>query len=179
MRARTLAGLMAATSIVACLIDRPSESLTCSTSADCADLTGLHVCTSGYCVVPNCPEDCTACDENLRTCTVDCSSADDCSGTVTCPSGWTCTINCVGDGACADVECQNGSRCAIACSGTGACEDLRCSSACRCDVDCAAGACTSMTCPVRGNGANQIRCTTDQTTATECDSTVDTRCASC
>src|SRR5436190_8170452 len=80
MRARTLAALFGVTFAVACLVDRPSEDLTCSTTADCGRFPELRACIDHYCVVQDCPDDCTACDESAKTCQVDCSSADDCSG---------------------------------------------------------------------------------------------------
>jgi hypothetical protein len=56
---------------------------------------------------------------------------------------------------------------------------VACSAACQCDLTCPQGNCDSFSCPVRGNGANQVRCTQDGTTATPCDSTRATSCTSC
>ena len=179
MRARTLAALFGVTFAVACLVDRPSEDLTCSTTADCGRFPELRACIDHYCVVQDCPDDCTACDESAKTCQVDCSSADDCSGDITCPDGWNCTIRCIGDGACNDVNCQSGSQCSIVCMGDGACGDIRCDDACQCDLDCVGGACSSMQCPTVGGGGNPVHCTADGTDNTECDSARDSRCAGC
>ena len=180
MRTTSLGGVLsAAVAIAACFVDRPSESLECSTTDDCAALADNRQCQSGYCVVPNCPDDCTSCDENARTCNVDCTTDERCADTITCPSGWTCTITCTGDNACDDVQCNSGSRCDIACSGTGACEQIDCDNACQCDLACAAGACNGFSCPTRGNGANQVTCTEDGTTATPCDSARAASCAGC
>lgn len=179
MRASVLGAVASGALIVACMVDRPSESLTCSATTDCAGLDDRRVCTDGYCVIPNCPDDCTECDETARTCTVECNAADDCDATITCPSGWNCTINCNGDGNCNDIACTGGSRCTINCNGPGACADIDCDSACQCDLTCASGACDSFTCPTRGNGGNQVRCTEDGTTATPCDSAHAASCAGC
>ncbi len=179
MRVATLSVVLIGSVIVACFVDRPTEELACTSNSQCTRFDPLRVCAGGYCVEPDCPDDCTACDEAAKTCQVDCTSTDDCLGQITCPTGWDCTINCVGDGACNDIECQTGAKCTIACTGDNACSDIRCSSACQCDLDCVGTACEAMACPVIGNGANQVRCTADGTTATECDSTVDSRCARC
>lgn len=179
MKASTLGGVLAASFIVACFVDRPTDELACSVDADCSGGSEFRKCSAGYCVVPQCPSDCTSCDEAARSCIIDCSSAGDCDGTIDCPAGWDCTINCIGDGACNDIVCASDSRCTIACSGFNACGDVQCSSACQCDVDCAVGACESMSCPAVGGGGNQVRCTADGTVGAECDSTVDSRCASC
>lgn len=175
------AGLMLASIVVvACFVDRPTEALECSTMADCAGFPELRACTGGYCTVQNCPADCTACDEAAMTCQVDCTTTDTCAGTITCPSGWTCTISCTGVGACNSVECQTGSTCSIACAGDGACGDIRCSNACKCDLDCVGTACDSMSCPTTGGGGpNQVNCTADGTANTECDSARDSRCTKC
>ena len=179
MRVATLSTILIGSVIVACFVDRPSEDLTCSDDSQCTEFVEFRSCVSGYCVVPNCPDDCTACNESAMTCQIDCTAADDCAGDITCPTGWTCTVNCVGDGACNNIECQSGAKCTIACTGDKACGDIRCSSACQCDLDCVGTACDSRSCPVIGNGGNQVRCTSDGTTATDCDSTVDSRCARC
>jgi hypothetical protein len=179
MRALTLSAVLGGVLVTACLVDRPSETLVCATAADCAGFTDNRVCTGGFCVVSNCPGDCTSCNEALSTCQIDCTSANDCAGTVTCPAGWDCTISCVGDGACNDVICAAETECTISCVGAGACGDVDCSNACRCDLDCMGGACASMACPERGGGNNAVTCTVDSTAATECDSTRDSRCAGC
>lgn len=179
MRTPTLAAVLIASFAISCFIDRPSEELTCGTTADCAGLSDRHQCMSGYCLVPNCPPSCTSCNETAMTCQVDCTTEAACAGPITCPMGWTCTVSCVGGGACQDVECENGASCDITCSGAGACGAIQCASACACDVACAAGACTSMACPERGGGGNQVQCTVDGLAGTECDSARDSRCARC
>ncbi len=179
MRARTVGGLCSVALFVACFIDKHSDSLTCTTNDDCADLDGNRICTGGYCVESNCPDECTTCDEFMRTCTVECTTDEQCSAPITCPSGWNCTINCTGEGACDDVFCRDGSRCTVNCNGTNACNDVECSDACRCDLTCVSGACDSMSCPTRGNGANQVHCTQDGSTSSPCDSSHAASCASC
>ena len=150
MKASVLAIVLGSSIIAACLVDRPSTSFECSTQADCTD---GRSCTGGYCVVSECPSDCTSCDEAAMTCQVQCTGADDCNGTIDCPSGWTCTINCVGDGACNDIQCASGLKCVITCTGDNACEDVDCSDACACDLACIGAACGSMSCPAVGAGS--------------------------
>lgn len=161
----------------ACFVERPSQSFECSDNADCSGFAENRQCRSGYCVVPNCPSDCTSCDEEAQTCLVECSSSASC-GNVICPSGWDCTINCIGGNACNDVDCFSGSRCAITCSGTDACRTVDCSSACKCDLACAAGACDTPDCPTVGNGTNQVQCTADGSPTGTCDSSPP-GCTSC
>jgi hypothetical protein len=179
MRALVLGGILGSALIAACFIERPSENLDCSVTADCESLGADRRCVDGFCVVPNCPADCSSCNETMRTCLVECSDADDCDTSISCPSGWTCTINCNGDSACNDIVCNSGARCTITCNGAGSCGDVNCDSACQCDVTCAAGACDSTSCPTRGNGANQVHCTEDGTVSTPCDSARAASCASC
>jgi hypothetical protein len=147
--------------IVACTVSRPSDAFTCATDADCMD---NRKCDGGYCVEQNCPSDCTSCSESAKTCTMECSSANDC-GSVTCPNGWSCTINCIGGGACNDVTCAGGSKCSINCSGAGACNDISCKDACKCDLQCATGACDTITCPAAAAGE---KCTTDGAVGSPC-----------
>ena len=179
MRARTVGALCGIALFVACFIDKHSDSLTCTTNDDCADLDGNRYCSGGYCIESNCPDDCTSCDEAMRTCTVSCTTDAPCDAQVTCPGGWTCTIECTGDGACQDIGCQDNSRCSINCSGDNACNDISCAAACQCDLTCASGACDTIACPSRGNGGNQVRCTVDGSAGSPCDSSHATGCASC
>lgn len=178
MRATTLGGVAGVAIIVACTIDRPSATLECNVDVDCDRFDDNRICESGFCVVSNCPPNCTECDEAAGTCLVECTSDRTC-GEVTCPAGWNCTINCVGADACNDVVCLDNSRCTITCSGDGACSDIRCADACQCDLTCAGTACDLKDCPSHGNGANQVQCTVDGTSGTECDSARDSRCTQC
>jgi hypothetical protein len=178
MTVRALAAVMSATLIAACFVDRPSHTFECQTTADCARFDDNRQCRGGYCIVPNCPADCTECDEDARTCLVECSTGDSC-GNVTCPSGWDCTINCIGTNACNDVDCLAGSKCTVTCAGSGACDAVDCRAACRCDLTCAAGACDTPVCPTVGMGANQVRCTSDGTSAGTCDSSRASGCTKC
>ncbi len=172
MKPHVLAIVLGSSVVAACLVDRPSTSFQCQTQADCGD---GRVCTDGYCVVSSCPDDCTSCDEGAKTCQVNCTSADDCAGTIDCPSGWTCTISCIGGGACNDIRCGGGSRCDITCTGDNACDDITCDNACACDLTCVGDACNSWSCP--SVGANE--CSTDGTVDTPCDSSRMGSCAKC
>lgn len=183
MRTLLLGAVMSVATMVACLVDRTSEAFECTSQAQCDTRfpDDDRQCTGGYCIVPDCPDDCTSCDETTNVCNIDCTSVDECFGTITCPPGWHCLINCDGDGACNDISCESGSECDIVCTGFDACGDVTCDDACRCDVTCdeLGGACDSMTCPTIGNGANQVRCTTDGTVDGECDSARAPGCARC
>lgn len=171
-----LRALIAITLLGACFVHRASDAFQCTTQEDC--ITG-RMCKEGYCVIPNCPSDCTMCDEDAKTCLVECTSTDTC-GSVNCPSGWTCTINCTGANACASIDCNSGSRCIVTCTGTDACETLDCDAACKCDLSCsAADACNPPSCPVIGNGANAVRCTADGQTGSLCDSAHAVGCTKC
>lgn len=179
MKAVTLGALMCAAALIAaCFVDRPSEAFQCTTTADCASLGGNRQCMDNYCVVVNCPSDCSSCDIAAKTCTAECTTADRC-GSVDCPAGWTCTINCTGSNACNNVTCPAGSTCAIACTGANACDNVSCEDACKCDLTCAAGACNTPTCPAVGNGANRVECTSDGTATGNCDSAHAPGCAKC
>jgi len=180
MKASTLGALMAAASIAACFVDRPSQAFECDTDEACAGFPDNRVCSSGYCVIAQCPALCPQCDEGTKSCPIDCTTTDDC-GTVTCPAGWSCSINCVGPNACGNIICQPGSKCAVACSGLDACETLDCDTACQCDLTCdqAGGACNPPSCPVVGNGANQMECTVGGIAGANCQSTRAAGCTKC
>jgi len=178
MKAVTLGIVAGAALIAACFVDRPSKAFECQTTADCAGFDDNRQCSAGYCVVSNCPRDCTTCDEQARTCAIECTSDNSC-GSVTCPDGWDCAINCLGANACNDVDCYGGSSCTINCSGFNACETVDCSFACKCDLICADGACNVPSCPTVGNGANRVYCTDDGTPAGICDSAHASGCTKC
>jgi hypothetical protein len=179
MKTAKLGALIGVALAAACFVERPSDSFKCETTADCVGYDDGRQCKSGFCVVPNCPTDCTECDEELKTCTAECTSADSC-GAVNCPTGWTCTINCTGGNACSNINCVVGSNCTINCIGTDACETVDCSAACECDLNCVIGdACNMPQCPIVGNGGNQVNCTSDGTAAGACDSAHAAGCAKC
>ncbi|NVB80050.1 MAG: hypothetical protein HOV81_16775 [Kofleriaceae bacterium] len=173
MKPQLLAIVLGGSVIAACFVERPSAVFECNDQSDCSD---GRTCTDGYCVVSNCPDDCTSCNEGAKTCLVTCTSADECFGTIDCPSGWTCTITCTGDGACRDVRCASGSKCDITCTGSNACDDIYCSNACGCDLTCIGTACSSWSCPTANNGNE---CTTDGTVDTPCDSSRTGSCTKC
>lgn len=156
-------GAMAMTS---CAVNRRSDALACTTSADCHD---NRTCDRGYCVerVGDCPSPCTSCDPGNKTCKIECSAGKPC-GDVQCPSGYDCTIDCNSANACGSIDCVPGTKCDISCagarscgpincgpteckvdcSGLAACPSIDCAAACSCDVDCNnATACPSMSCP--------------------------------
>ncbi len=190
-----LVGLVVASA--SCLVDRKSEEFSCTMTTDCAD---GRVCTGGFCLqgtetpdappdVPACPEPCETCDLALKTCTVNCSAADDCAA-VTCPVGFacdiscsnnacddidcseaqSCVVSCTGSNACGNVTCGPG-RCDVTCSGVNACDVVDCEASCVCDVDCDAGDdCNAAMCPMPTAGPGDC---TDGTPA-GCDSSMAT-----
>lgn len=156
----------------ACFVDRKSESLVCSTQADCAS---DRVCVDGYCVKStdsSCPDHCATCNTQTspHTCIVTDTNGDD----FTCPSGYQCLIHCV-SGSCGDITCQGGSECMISCTGGNACGDISCQNACACDVTCIGGGCGAMACPRQGNNY----CTVDGQDGGACTSQSGGHCNSC
>ena len=165
--------LLAGTALLAamsCFVDRRSDTLTCTTTADCAS---GRTCTNGYCLEQSgCPDHCASCDTTTtpKTCIVAGTSGDD----FTCPSGFHCLVNCGANG-CGDITCSSGSQCTIVCTGNSACGTIACSNACACDVTCTSGACDTIHCPRQGNNY----CTPDQSDGPACTSAAGGRCNSC
>ncbi len=167
----------------ACSITHRTGDFACSSSSDC---NSGRSCVDGYCIISgtepdarttnpdgrttgpidapssnNCPAACTSCDQNSKSCTIDCNAGADCSSQVACPAGWTCDVKCDTDNACRKgVECGAATSCKVECSGRGSCEDIDCGTN-RCDVECTGtGSCRaniecgdSCGCDVRCTGA--------------------------
>ena len=164
--------------LAACTVDRKSETLACTTAADCSDSS--RSCENGYCVKSSqsgCPDHCSACNTNVTPHT--CMVTDTGGNSFTCPSGFQCLLTCGGGSGstCGDITCNDQSQCLISCDGADSCGDIHCSSACACDVTCTSGACQGSTinCPHTGNSY----CTSDQTNGPACVSTPVGRCNSC
>ena len=164
--------------LAACTVDRKSETLACTTVADCTESN--HACENGYCVKQSqsdCPDHCDACNTDVtpHTCTVTNTGGD----SFDCPSGFQCVVSCGGGSgsSCGTINCDNNSQCVISCDGATSCGDIHCNNACACDVTCTAGACqgTDITCPHTGN----MYCTPDQTDGPACVSAPGGRCNSC
>jgi len=150
--------------VASCTINRPSQSLECSTQADCAALPG-RICTSGYCVVGTLPPDarlldafeCPAvcnggCDTSMSP--IVCSVTGANGGSITCPTGFRCNIDCAQPGACGAIDCTNAApgqtlgllACDIDCVAAGSCGSITCGNQ-NCDVTCTgAGACGNISC---------------------------------
>jgi hypothetical protein len=147
-----------------CTVSHRSSDFACEKQADCV---AGRICTDGFCVSIDggggidapaaCPAQCTSCNTNAKSCTIDCALNGGCRQQVTCPTGWSCNIACSADGACANgINCLNGTSCTVVCSGrqscgqvtcgagmcnvecTGrdSCSDIRCGQSCACDVAC-------------------------------------------
>jgi len=163
--------------LVACTVDRKSDTIACTTVADC--MASNHACVNGYCVKQSqsgCPDHCDACNTDVtpHTCTVTDTNGD----SFDCPSGFQCVLTCGGSGStCGTITCHGSSQCVISCDGANSCGNIQCNDACACDVTCSAGACqgTDISCPHVGG----MYCTPDQTNGPACVSMPGGRCNSC
>ena len=192
MRPSVLALLLSVSVATACLVNTRSGDLACSMTSDC---TSPRVCEGGYCVIDEnaCPAVCNGGCSTDGTCNINGAGGD----SITCPSGKTCNIDCIGDNACGNITCGIGDciitcsgtnacgdvacgnhgagRCRVECAGTNACGDVACSNACDCVVDgCTTSGCGTLTCPrLNGTtyctetGANGPPCT-DTTSGCSC-----------
>ncbi|HTR50722.1 MAG TPA: hypothetical protein VMJ10_08450 [Kofleriaceae bacterium] len=168
-------GSMVAAIVIAssCSVDHRSDEYACVSQSQC---TGGRLCMQGYCIVPGaidaarpdgrgssgsdggnaCPSACTSCNVAQKSCTIDCSVTS-CTGTVTCPIGYSCdvkcdtasscdngvscvgatscTVECSGKASCRNVECGNG-PCDVQCSGAQSCRGVSCNTSCSCAVEC-------------------------------------------
>lgn len=124
---------------------------------------------------------CDGCTE--VECTADCMGPPGCSGSVDCPPGLDCYVNCDGDDSCIDlvVNCPPTERCELLCSGDDACLRLFLSCgegpcAIRCEGDPQACRETTVIC---GAGPCVAECLLDSAEAPTllCDSSCE--CTSC
>lgn len=181
-------GALIAIAITSCWVDRRTNDFACSNDDDCLPFSPSRRCDIdlGYCVPgtnPNgCPIECNAgCNKGQMTCSISCGNGTECNGEVSCPGGWSCTINCtsgacdslrcepgadctincVGGGACGNIECGDGD-CRITCDGGGACGTIDCNDS-KCDVTCmGGGACPAVQCD------NACRCDVSCVTGSSC-----------
>ena len=192
MRAISASGVIVGVAVglalvaASCGITHRSGDYACVKQSDCS--TG-RTCQDGFCVLQvledggmkmdggsgsnGCPAGCTSCNVAQHMCDINCQSTS-CSGQVTCPAGYHCTIECDQQNSCRNgVNCRNALSCALTCSGqsscigvecgqgpcdvqcTGAesCQEVSCGTSCACDVvctnptSCASGiTCTSIAC---------------------------------
>ena len=164
--------------LAACSIQHRSGEYACTKQSDC---NNGRTCTDGFCVLPGgngpdapktidspgthadastCPAGCTACNPAQHTCTIDCRSAN-CNGSVSCPAGYKCDIQCDTDNSCRNgVDCSTALSCNVTCSGTGSCRNVACGLG-PCDVACSgASSCRGVAC---GNScACDVTCTGNQ-----------------
>jgi hypothetical protein len=177
--------------LAGCSVNRKSDQFACGSNGDCKD---NRICDRGFCIEQSCPSPCTSCDNVAMTCEVDCAGRS--CGTVHCPSGYTCTINCEGNNACNSVQCGDGTACTVTCDGVMACRridcgtkacnitcgatanscpNIGCSDSCKCDVSCnGANVCGSMSCPDNGT-----LCTQGGVAGAPCSSSFAPSCSSC
>jgi len=208
----TLALVWFALTCGGCSISHRSGEFACTDTSQC---NSGRTCIGGFCVVSGpvdashgeidapsghldagmstCPPQCTTCNVAAKTCTIDCETTD-CTGTVTCPAGYTCNINCNAIGSCTqgidcamakactiacterqsceNVECGSGT-CDLMCTGRQSCEDVDCGSSCKCDVACTGlDACGgTITCPSPiciGSNGQGCSSTTDPSFCSTC-----------
>lgn len=119
-----------------CLVDRRSDEFACSQDSDCDDLPGNRSCEQGFCVIGSCPGICDGGCGSGKTCTILCSTGNECRNGVECPSGYSCIINCTQD--CTPVDCGDG--CVVSCMANADCGP----------IDCGAG--ETCTCVASANG---------------------------
>jgi hypothetical protein len=148
--------------LLGCSINNRSQGFECGPTTPCD--TG-RVCESGFCVVAGsgsgsnvpgdaprnspdaprngndggqmCPAQCTTCDPTGKTCDINCEQAGSaCAQNITCPEGYTCTIECTTQGSCRqNIDCTKGNACTITCSVGESCAHVACGSG-ACDVMC-------------------------------------------
>jgi hypothetical protein len=100
--------------LAACSINHKSDSFACEINTDCES---GRVCSGGFCVVAgsqidapkgdattmrdgstnNCPSQCSSCNVQQKTCTINCMMSN-CQSQVVCPAGYRCEIQCNTDG---------------------------------------------------------------------------------
>ncbi len=143
-----------------CLVDRRSGEFTCSTDADCANLTDNRVCDTGagFCIPLVCPSVCNGgCDLQAKKCTVSCPGSN-CNKDIDCPDGFDCTITCSSPNSCNSIKCGDARSCTIMCVGTNACDNVDCGGVGdpTCNITCSGGnACGDVTCD---EGACMVSC---------------------
>jgi hypothetical protein len=192
---------------VGCSITHKSGDFACDKPTDCAP---DRTCSNGYCVAPGlpddapnvpnvdaptpidapipvpCPPQCTSCNPATNACTITCGPANNnCSGAVTCPTGWNCEIDCGVTNACrAGVNCLGSASCHVLCTGFAACRNVTCGTG-KCEVECAGiNSCqrgiqcgNSCACDVSCTGGGQQTCGQVSCDPIACD-TLDGGCSS-
>jgi hypothetical protein len=186
----------------ACLVDRKSDKLSCSTTSECAP---GRICNAGYCVTGSlpadgkgdaaavCPSVCDSCDAQGwclvgnpgpttfkcppgAKCRLSCTSPAGC-GQIDCTLAKQCDITCSTTAACGAITCGTGA-CKTACTVSGACSQIDCASSCACDVSCSGNAsqCANMSCPTAPG--NKF-CTRNGNDGEACDSSFSPNCNHC
>lgn len=191
-----------AATLAACSVKHRSDDFVCERNADCSN--GRN-CVDGSCVyqgtgngvdagtIPGdgqaCPSQCTSCDGNTHTCTIDCAANGAvCDQKLTCPAGWNCDVRCNRTATCSNVSCGDASSCKIACNGTASCAsvacgsgpcnvicngssscvDVACNDSCACDVACSVNAYCDATCTRDACDVVEGGCTIDERGCNTC-----------
>lgn len=166
-----LVALVLTLALAACSINHRSGEFTCQTTADCA--SGRE-CSDGLCVIANqpppidagslpggtCPANCTSCDANTHTCTIECVNNNPvCKQPIVCAQGWNCTIDCTDTASCrAGINCKDAASCNVNCDGDTSCRNATCGDG-NCTFACnGLSSCSSIAC---GTGACKIACNGD------------------
>ncbi|HSN27504.1 MAG TPA: hypothetical protein VLT45_14515 [Kofleriaceae bacterium] len=168
MRPSVLALILSVAVATSCLVSARSDKLACTTTSDC---TSPRVCEGGYCVVDvnACPALCDGGCGSDGSCNITGTGGD----SITCPSGKTCNITCVG-GACGSITCTEADKCTIMCVGDSACGPITCGTA-DCIITCeGTNACDNITCGSRNSGRCRVGCTgTNACSNISCSNTCD------
>jgi hypothetical protein len=170
--------LIAVAAAGSCSINHRSADFACENTNDCAS---GRICSDGFCVSTRpidagvdaridasidaappidaseaCPEQCTSCDIDARSCRVDCGvDAELCNRPINCPAGWSCDIECSRRGSCGTINCTDSTACTISCDAGQTCTDVTCGDA-SCEIDClGADSCFDVDC---GTGKCDVRC---------------------
>ncbi|MBC7974013.1 MAG: hypothetical protein H7138_03440 [Myxococcales bacterium] len=173
--------LLSAAAIGSCSINHRSTDFLCERTSQCST---DRVCSDGFCVLRRpvdagveidaplppppprdaavvCPEQCTSCDTDAMSCTVDCARGGDvCDRPIVCPEGWTCDIKCTTRGSCnSGIDCTDAKSCSIGCVGPNTCNTIACDTS-NCSIDCIGeNSCTNVDC---GSGKCDLLCTGGQ-----------------
>jgi len=177
-----VAGVVAITAAsTSCSIQHRSDQYACTVSSDC---DGNRICDNGFCIAPGsidaprpvdapkppgdgssgCPSQCTTCNVQQKTCTINCAMGANCTSQVVCPAGYKCDIQCNTDNSCRNgVNCQQAASCNVDCIGKQACQNVQCGPG-PCDVGCSGPAsCRGVSCA--NSCACDVLCTGNQSCA--------------
>jgi len=146
--------------------DQECPASTCDGAGKCAPICGQSPDPPGS---GACPNACSFCMNNNKTCVIECGGNTCKNGPVSCPSGFDCTINCSNIDSClgATINCPAEYKCDLLCSASDSCGsatfnclDGPCNVLCSVDsacsglgVSCGSNSCAA-SCPGNGTAPN-------------------------